>query len=162
MPQPTLSRTRGAGGAPAVSRWAGLVSVSAGTWLEHWVPRRLGALWTWGGCSVRRLPSRHCSHAGCKAAFGQGEEGPGSRSPNSNCLSVPGGRYDPSLTFSENVDLTEPIISRFDVLCVVRDTVDPVQVHSLGLCAKLGGLTWVVGRWAREGRSNVVRSPRLF
>ena len=40
----------------------------------------------------------------------------------------PGGRYDPSLTFSENVDLTEPIVSRFDVLCVVRDTVDPVQV----------------------------------
>lgn len=40
-----------------------------------------------------------------------------------------GGRYDPSLTFAENVDLTEPIISRFDVLCVVRDTVDPVQVH---------------------------------
>lgn len=42
-----------------------------------------------------------------------------------------GGRYDPSLTFSENVDLTEPIISRFDVLCVVRDTVDPVQVSLL-------------------------------
>lgn len=39
-----------------------------------------------------------------------------------------GGRYDPSLTFAENVDLTEPIVSRFDVLCVVRDTVDPVQV----------------------------------
>ena len=37
-----------------------------------------------------------------------------------------GGRYDPSLTFAENVDLTEPILSRFDVLCVVRDTVDPV------------------------------------
>ena len=46
------------------------------------------------------------------------------------CLCVIGGRYDPSLTFSENVDLTEPIISRFDILCVVRDTVDPVQVHS--------------------------------
>lgn len=42
---------------------------------------------------------------------------------------VLGGRYDPSLTFSENVDLTEPIISRFDILCVVRDTVDPVQVQ---------------------------------
>ena len=27
------------------------------------------------------------------------------------------------------VDLTEPILSRFDVLCVVRDTVDPVQVQ---------------------------------
>ncbi|XP_074644668.1 DNA replication licensing factor mcm2-like isoform X2 [Tubulanus polymorphus] len=37
-----------------------------------------------------------------------------------------GGRYDPSLTFAENVDLTEPILSRFDILCVVRDTVDPV------------------------------------
>ncbi len=62
-----------------------------------------------------------------------------------------GGRYDPSLTFSENVslggvflnyhirhlrvpfclqvDLTEPILSRFDILCVVRDLVDPVEVH---------------------------------
>lgn len=35
-----------------------------------------------------------------------------------------GGRYDPSRTFAENVDLTEPILSRFDVLCVVRDTVN--------------------------------------
>jgi len=42
-----------------------------------------------------------------------------------------GGRYDPSLTFSENVDLSEPIISRFDVLCVVRDTVDAVQDEML-------------------------------
>uniref|UniRef100_A0A3Q3NIT7 DNA replication licensing factor MCM2 n=1 Tax=Labrus bergylta TaxID=56723 RepID=A0A3Q3NIT7_9LABR len=41
------------------------------------------------------------------------------------------GRYDPSLTFAENVDLTEPIVSRFDVLCVVRDTVDPVQDEML-------------------------------
>ncbi|XP_042339472.1 DNA replication licensing factor mcm2-like, partial [Plectropomus leopardus] len=41
------------------------------------------------------------------------------------------GRYDPSLTFSENVDLTEPIVSRFDILCVVRDTVDPVQDEML-------------------------------
>lgn len=45
------------------------------------------------------------------------------------CFYALGGRYDPSLTFSENVDLTEPIISRFDILCVVRDTVDPVQVQ---------------------------------
>lgn len=44
-------------------------------------------------------------------------------------LSLTGGRYDPSLTFAENVDLTEPIVSRFDVLCVVRDTIDPVQVR---------------------------------
>lgn len=43
-----------------------------------------------------------------------------------------GGRYDPSLTFAENVDLTEPILSRFDILCVVRDTVDPVEDERLG------------------------------
>merc|ERR1711936_1448194 len=42
-----------------------------------------------------------------------------------------GGRYDPSMTFSENVDLTEPILSRFDVLCVVRDTVDAVADEHL-------------------------------
>jgi DNA replication licensing factor MCM2 len=36
------------------------------------------------------------------------------------------GTYQSSLTFSQNVDLTEPIISRFDVLCVVKDIVDPV------------------------------------
>merc|ERR1712048_117916 len=37
------------------------------------------------------------------------------------------GRYDSSLTFVENVDLTDPILSRFDVLAVVRDVVDPVS-----------------------------------
>ena len=51
-----------------------------------------------------------------------------------------GGRYDPSMTFADNVDLTEPILSRFDVLCVVRDTVDPVQVtcltHFLFVCVR--------------------------
>merc|ERR1719322_1595473 len=42
-----------------------------------------------------------------------------------------GGRYDSSMTFSENVDLTEPILSRFDILCVVKDTVDPVADEHL-------------------------------
>ncbi|XP_045595213.2 DNA replication licensing factor mcm2 [Procambarus clarkii] len=42
-----------------------------------------------------------------------------------------GGRYDPSMTFAENVELSEPILSRFDILCVVRDTVDPVQDEHL-------------------------------
>lgn len=41
------------------------------------------------------------------------------------------GRYDPSETFSNNVDLTEPILSRFDILCVVKDTVDPVADENL-------------------------------
>jgi DNA replication licensing factor MCM2 len=34
-----------------------------------------------------------------------------------------GGRYDPSLSFDANVDLTTPILSRFDLLFVVRDEV---------------------------------------
>jgi DNA replication licensing factor MCM2 len=36
------------------------------------------------------------------------------------------GRYDPRLPFNMNVELTEPILSRFDVLLVVQDRVDPV------------------------------------
>jgi len=41
------------------------------------------------------------------------------------------GRYDGSLTFLENVDLTDPILSRFDILCVVRDTCDPAKDESV-------------------------------
>lgn len=41
------------------------------------------------------------------------------------------GRYDSSLPFSQNVELTEPILSRFDILCVVKDLVDPVQDERL-------------------------------
>ncbi|KAI5300907.1 MCM DNA helicase complex subunit [Ascosphaera atra] len=38
-----------------------------------------------------------------------------------------GGRYNGSIPFSQNVELTEPILSRFDILCVVRDTVNPTE-----------------------------------
>ena len=41
------------------------------------------------------------------------------------------GRYNPTVPFSQNVELTEPILSRFDVLCVVKDLVDPVQDEML-------------------------------
>ncbi|KAJ7593710.1 MCM-domain-containing protein [Mycena floridula] len=37
------------------------------------------------------------------------------------------GRYNPTIPFQQNVELTEPILSRFDVLCVVKDTADPVM-----------------------------------
>ncbi|KAI8354142.1 MCM2/3/5 family-domain-containing protein [Choanephora cucurbitarum] len=37
------------------------------------------------------------------------------------------GRYNSAIPFSQNVELTEPILSRFDVLCVVKDLVDPEQ-----------------------------------
>lgn len=42
-----------------------------------------------------------------------------------------GGRYNSSAPFSENVQLTEPILSRFDILCVVRDLVDPSEDERL-------------------------------
>ncbi len=41
------------------------------------------------------------------------------------------GRYNQTLPFAQNVELTEPILSRFDVLCVVKDTVDPVKDEML-------------------------------
>ncbi|CAI0423316.1 unnamed protein product [Linum tenue] len=46
-----------------------------------------------------------------------------------------GGRYDSSKTFGQNVELTDPIVSRFDILCVVKDIVDPVADEML---AKFG------------------------
>ncbi|KAL5336131.1 MCM2/3/5 family-domain-containing protein [Aspergillus crustosus] len=42
-----------------------------------------------------------------------------------------GGRYNATIPFSQNVQLTEPILSRFDILCVVRDLVDPSEDERL-------------------------------
>ncbi|PKY08454.1 putative DNA replication licensing factor Mcm2 [Aspergillus campestris IBT 28561] len=42
-----------------------------------------------------------------------------------------GGRYNSTAPFSENVQLTEPILSRFDILCVVRDMVNPDEDERL-------------------------------
>uniref|UniRef100_A0A7S2EDJ0 DNA replication licensing factor MCM2 n=1 Tax=Ditylum brightwellii TaxID=49249 RepID=A0A7S2EDJ0_9STRA len=42
-----------------------------------------------------------------------------------------GGRYDSSCTLAENVELTDPILQRFDCLCVLQDTVDPVADERL-------------------------------
>lgn len=41
------------------------------------------------------------------------------------------GRYDGSKTFAENVDLTDPILQRFDLLCVLQDIVDPIEDERL-------------------------------
>jgi len=41
------------------------------------------------------------------------------------------GRYNPSLPFKDNVELTEPILSRFDIILVIVDKVDPVQDRNL-------------------------------
>ena len=48
--------------------------------------------------------------------------------PISLCIS------DPSFLLCPlQVDLTEPILSRFDILCVVRDVVDTIEVRTLSL-----------------------------
>lgn len=41
------------------------------------------------------------------------------------------GRYDPQQTFAQNVGLTDPILSRFDILCVIKDEADAVQDERL-------------------------------
>mmetsp|Transcript_44732 Transcript_44732/g.103455 ORF Transcript_44732/g.103455 Transcript_44732/m.103455 type:complete len:867 (-) Transcript_44732:58-2658(-) len=41
------------------------------------------------------------------------------------------GRYDAQKTFAQNVNLSDPILSRFDLLCVLRDEQDPIQDESL-------------------------------
>lgn len=42
-----------------------------------------------------------------------------------------GGVYKPSLNFNDNVDLTDPILSRFDILTVVRDEANEQQDDTL-------------------------------
>lgn len=67
-----------------------------------------------------------------------------------------GGRYNSTIPFSQNVDLTEPILSRFDILCVVRDTVDPDEDERLA--------RFVVGSHARShpGQDKVDEDAELM
>lgn len=58
-----------------------------------------------------------------------------------------GGRYNSTIPFAQNVELTEPILSRFDILCVVRDTVDPEEDERLA--------NFVVGSHGRAHPSRV-------
>merc|ERR1711865_1195416 len=41
------------------------------------------------------------------------------------------GRYDSTRTFAQNVNLSDPILSRFDLLCVIRDESDTVHDECL-------------------------------
>ena len=56
-----------------------------------------------------------------------------------------GGRYDSQRSLAENVELTDPILSRFDILCVLQDHVDPVQDERLA--------RFVVGSHVRSHKS---------
>jgi len=42
-----------------------------------------------------------------------------------------GGQYDSGATFADNVELTDPILQRFDILCVLQDVVDPLVDEQL-------------------------------
>jgi len=42
-----------------------------------------------------------------------------------------GGVYRPSYNFNDNVDLTDPILSRFDILTVIRDEANEQQDDTL-------------------------------
>jgi len=41
------------------------------------------------------------------------------------------GRYDPTRNFKDNVELTDPILSRFDILSVIRDEVSETTDRAL-------------------------------
>ncbi|KAK5580159.1 hypothetical protein RB653_000172 [Dictyostelium firmibasis] len=41
------------------------------------------------------------------------------------------GKYDSGLNLLQNVELTEPILSRFDIICVVKDTIDSFKDREL-------------------------------
>lgn len=43
------------------------------------------------------------------------------------------GKYNSTLTLSQNVNLTEPILSRFDILCVVKDMIDETRDRQLAM-----------------------------
>jgi DNA replication licensing factor MCM2 len=60
-----------------------------------------------------------------------------------------GGRYDSSCTLAENVELTDPILQRFDILCVLQDTVDPVADERLA--------SFVVGSHMRSTPTSELR-----
>ncbi|KAK8206082.1 MCM2/3/5 family-domain-containing protein [Phyllosticta capitalensis] len=62
-----------------------------------------------------------------------------------------GGRYNGTIPFSQNVELTEPILSRFDILCVVRDTVDPAEDERLA--------NFVVNSHGRAHPMNAAENP---
>ena len=63
------------------------------------------------------------------------------------------GRYNASLPFGQNVNLTEPILSRFDILCVVRDLVDPMVDERLA--------RFVIGSHVRARGGNAALADEL-
>ena len=60
------------------------------------------------------------------------------------------GRYDMQLSFTDNVNLSEPILSRFDILCVLKDEVDVTRDTDLATFI-INALRSASGRAAQPG-----------
>lgn len=73
-----------------------------------------------------------------------------------------GGRYNATVPFSQNVELTEPILSRFDILCVVRDTVDPTEDERLAkFVVNSHGRAHPVGESAKEAEAAATENEQV-
>jgi DNA replication licensing factor MCM2 len=78
-----------------------------------------------------------------------------------------GGRYDSSNTLSDNVELTDPILQRFDILCVLQDVVDPVADERLATFVTSSHMNSVPTRDLKAGAvevsaSSVVNKPGMI
>jgi DNA replication licensing factor MCM2 len=70
-----------------------------------------------------------------------------------------GGRYDSSSTLSDNVELTDPILQRFDILCVLQDVVDPVSDERLAQFVTGSHMRSVPTRTLRDNNADIF--PRV-
>ena len=79
-----------------------------------------------------------------------------------------GGRYDSSNTLADNVELTDPILQRFDILCVLQDIVDPVADERLAKFVTSSHMNSVPTRDVLTGEaevtpaSSVVNNPGMI
>lgn len=78
-----------------------------------------------------------------------------------------GGRYDSSNTLADNVELTDPILQRFDILCVLQDVVDPVADERLATFVTSSHMNAVptrdmVAGNAEVSSSSVVNKPGMI
>ncbi|KAL3943743.1 MAG: hypothetical protein SGBAC_002166 [Bacillariaceae sp.] len=72
-----------------------------------------------------------------------------------------GGRYDSSNTLADNVELTAPILQRFDILCVLQDTIDPVADERLASFVTKSHMKAVPTRQLVRGEAELPPSTQL-
>ncbi|KAI5170889.1 DNA replication licensing factor MCM2 [Pancytospora epiphaga] len=65
------------------------------------------------------------------------------------------GRYNPSLSFAQNINLSDPIVSRFDVLCVIKDTIDSAEDAKMGRFILSNHFTSLEGTVAEENKTGI-------